>query len=144
MQSERITTSDPRQVPNEVASGEPDAPHGARRSQRQQILKLLLDARGQWVPAPALAAISLQYSARVRELRLDGWRVDNRCPVVRGVKRGEFRLQQYMTVEHGGLVSTPAQTQAQPERERGDRKVASSLDMPSLFPDLVQAHRDDG
>jgi len=143
MQPESTIPSNREQAPR-LPGSEPDAPQSARKSQRQQILKLLLDARGQWVPAPTLAAISLQYSARVRELRLDGWRIDNRCPVVRGVKRGEFRLQQYMTVEHGNLVSTPARTQAQPERERGDRKVASSLDMPSLFPDLAQAHRDDG
>ena len=40
-----------------------------RVNQRSKILELLIAARGAWVPSIELAQISLQYSARVAELR---------------------------------------------------------------------------
>jgi hypothetical protein len=124
----------------EVSSREPDAPHGARKNQRQQILDKLL-ASGTWVPAPELAAISLQYSARVRELRLGGYAIENRVRNTGGRKVGEFRLRSWVTVESGKLVTTPARTTAPVHRD-GEREVEA----PMLFPrDAVQSrHRDDG
>jgi hypothetical protein len=121
-------------VTSSASRQEPDTPHSARKNQRQQILDHLLAAKGGWVPAPTLAAISLQYSARVREARLEGFVIENKVDMVCGKKFGMFRIP----------VSAPTRTQAQPERDCGGCKVASSLDRPSLFPDLGQAHRDDG
>jgi hypothetical protein len=103
--------------------------------QQQKILHLLLDAHGRWVPAPALAAISLQYSARVRELRLDGCNIENR--VVRGrdgAKHGYFRIRQWVTVADGQLTTTPA-------RKPPERVTAPQG---SLFGDLAKTHSDDG
>ena len=66
-----------------------DAPH----NQEQRILWALQAAWPNWVPAPALAKISLQYSARIFSLRRKkGWLIENRVRVVDGVKHGFFRL----------------------------------------------------
>jgi hypothetical protein len=138
MRTQRTTTSDPRQAA--LLGSEPDAPHGARKNQRQQILDKLI-AAGTWVSALELAAISLQYSARVRELRLDGYAIENRVKIAGGRKVGEFRLRSWVTVENGALVSTPART-ASPAQRTGEREDET----PMLFPrDAMQSrHRDDG
>jgi len=65
-----------------------------RKSQRDRILELLIRACGAEVPAPELARISLQYSARVKELRELGFRIINRVEVSNGSKHGFFRLHQ--------------------------------------------------
>jgi|SRR5215472_3781987 len=54
------------------------------RNQRDRILHLLKAAAPGWVPAPALARISLQYSARIFELRPSGWKIANRVEIVDG------------------------------------------------------------
>jgi hypothetical protein len=121
-----------------LSSGEPHAPHGARKNQRQQILDKLI-AAGTWVPAPELAAVSLQYSARIRELRLDGCAIENRVKIVRGQKLGEFRLKSWSAAENGALVVTPATTSA-PRTSDSEGKTPMLL-----FPEgLAPVHRDDG
>jgi hypothetical protein len=123
-----------------VSSSEPDAPHGARKNQRQQILDKLLSS-GTWVPAPELAAVSLQYSARVRELRLDGYAIENRVRNTGGRKVGEFRLRSRVTVENGALVTTPARTTApvlRPSGCEGETQLLFSRDA------MQSRHRDDG
>ena len=63
-----------------------------RESQAARILALLQEARGGEVPAPDLVAISLQYSARILELRRAGHHIVNRVEAVNGQRRGFFRL----------------------------------------------------
>jgi len=48
-----------------------------RVSQTEKIRQLLLENMGQPVPAYKLAAISLQYNARVFELRAEGFEIIN-------------------------------------------------------------------
>lgn len=61
-------------------------------TQREQILQLLQAANGGEVPSPQLALISLQYSARIHELRQLGWVIANRTQYVNGQRHGYFRL----------------------------------------------------
>ncbi len=67
-----------------------------RPSQRQRIFEKLDGARGQEVPASKLADISLQYCARLKELRdigaLCGFRITNRIEHVGGRVLGYYRL----------------------------------------------------
>ena len=70
--------------------------HGHRpqllKGQKAAVLALLLKHRGQWVPAYKLAAIALQYSARIRELRTAGFDIDNKPERVNGKVHGSFQL----------------------------------------------------
>ena len=61
-------------------------------SQCGRILKLLTDANGAWVPTPKLLKLAAQYSARVRELRLAGYEIENRTQMINGERHGWFRL----------------------------------------------------
>ncbi|MGC2331872.1 MAG: hypothetical protein WA581_10485 [Candidatus Acidiferrales bacterium] len=70
-------------------------PRGAPQSaktQRAHILRLLIDARGAWVPAPEIAGCAMQYNARVFELRKLGFTIENRTETVNGVRHSWFRL----------------------------------------------------
>jgi hypothetical protein len=60
--------------------------------QKEQILKILLACRGQWVPAYELANVALQYGARIYALRRDGYAIENRTQRVGRQVRGSFRL----------------------------------------------------
>lgn len=61
------------------------------KSQGDRILELL-KSRPE-VSALELAGVSLQYSARVVELRRAGHKISNRVETVNGSKRGYFRLE---------------------------------------------------
>lgn len=67
-----------------------------RPSQRQRIFDKLDGASGQEVPASELAEISLQYCARLKELRdlgeVHGFRILNRVEHVAGKVLGYYRL----------------------------------------------------
>jgi hypothetical protein len=64
------------------------------KSQEARILELLLRARGGWVPAPELAAVSLQYNTRAYSLRRLGLAIENRVETNQdGTKNGFFRLR---------------------------------------------------
>ena len=65
----------------------------SKKTQRQRILDLLLSARGRDVPSLALSRISLQYGARVKELRGLGFKIQNRTERRSGKVCGYFRLQ---------------------------------------------------
>jgi len=65
-----------------------------RKNQRQKILDLLVAARGDEVPSPELARVSLQYCARISELREEGFVIVSRVEVHDRVKHGFFRLHQ--------------------------------------------------
>jgi hypothetical protein len=66
---------------------------GERKNQRQRILDLLIAAHGQEVPSVALSHISLQYGARVKELRSLGFRIPNRTERHAGKVYGYFHLE---------------------------------------------------
>ena len=84
-----------------------------RKTQETKILELLIRARGGWVPAPDLAAVSLQYTARVYSLRRLGLAVENRVEGSQdGIRHGFFRLCTGSPRRPGGAV--PAGFQAAP------------------------------
>lgn len=81
----------PSRIPD--TGGEP-ALWPRRKNQRQRILELLIAARGGEVPSPELARVSLQYNARISELREAGFVIISRVEIHDGVKHGFFRLHQ--------------------------------------------------
>jgi hypothetical protein len=86
-----VSPSNPARSRIPDSDAEP-APWPRRRNQRQRILELLLAARGGEVPSPELARVSLQYCARISELREAGFVIISRVEVHDGTKRGFFRL----------------------------------------------------
>ncbi len=62
------------------------------KTQRAQILAVLLRARGSWVGLPELTKIAAQYGARIHELRRQGFKIINRTETRNGVKHSSFRL----------------------------------------------------
>lgn len=62
------------------------------KTQRGQILHLLESQAGEWVPSYQLAAIALQYGARVLELRRTGYNIENKAEHINGQTHGAFRL----------------------------------------------------
>jgi hypothetical protein len=74
-------------------------------TQRGRILGLLIEARGGWVPSPAIAACAAQYNARIFELRRLGFEIVNRTEERDGIRCSCFRL--VSTPSHADL-STPS------------------------------------
>jgi hypothetical protein len=68
-----------------------------RQTQRSRVLQLLQAAQGRPVPSPALARISLQYCARIAELRKAGHRIISETKMVNGQRHGTFRLVEFTT-----------------------------------------------
>ena len=65
------------------------------KTQRDRILGLLIEARGEWVPLPEVLALGIaQYNARIFELRRLGFNVENRSEAdpETGIRRSWFRL----------------------------------------------------
>jgi hypothetical protein len=94
-------------------SGAPNA-----KTQRARILRLLIDARGGWVPLPQIIACAAQYNARIFELRRMGYSIENRTDRVDGVRHSWFRL---------GNSPGPAPEPPKPEPEWKDRPRATGL-----------------
>src|SRR5271157_6065352 len=65
---------------------------GLFRGQKGAILALLQAHKGAWVACSELAAVALQYSARVKELRDAGYVIENRTRRAAGKVHGAFRL----------------------------------------------------
>jgi hypothetical protein len=63
-----------------------------RKCGRQAILDRLVAERGGWVPAIELSRLSIQYSARIHEIRKLGFAVENRTEHVAGKVHGFYRL----------------------------------------------------
>ena len=61
-------------------------------TQRGRILRLLIEARGDWIPSPTIAAIAQQYNARLFELRRLNFRIENRTEERNGIRCSWFRL----------------------------------------------------
>ncbi len=64
------------------------------KTQRGEILALLIKARGDWVPLPQILACAAQYNARVFELRRLGFDIENRTETdpQTGARHSWFRL----------------------------------------------------
>ena len=60
--------------------------------QKGAVLNLLLSHRGRWVPVYLLAALALQYGARIKKLRDAGYVIENRPTRVGKQVHGAFRL----------------------------------------------------
>jgi hypothetical protein len=104
----------------------------SEQTQAQRILNLLVGAAGEWVPAPQLAEISLQYSARISELRALGHPIENRVTMSRhGGRHGFFRLATPQMQKALAAIRPP-----QPEPE-------SDLNLFDIG-EKRSVHRDDG
>lgn len=64
-----------------------------RATQRAKILEILLNANGNWIGLPQIAACAAQYNARIFELRRLGFRILNRTKEVDGVRHSWFKLE---------------------------------------------------
>ena len=73
-------------------------------TQRSAILRLLLDAKGAWVPLPDIMECAAQYNARIFELRKQGFNIENRTQMVGDVRHSWFRL-----------IASPKAPEAKPE-----------------------------
>jgi hypothetical protein len=93
------------------------------KTQRARILCLLIDARGGWVPLPAVMACAAQYNARVLELRRLGFAIENKTERVNGVRRSWFRL----IVSPAVPTPTPKAEPAKSEPEWKERPQATGL-----------------
>lgn len=62
------------------------------KTQRAAILRLLIEARGAWVPLPEIMACAAQYNARIFELRKQGFAIENRVETVDDERHSWFRL----------------------------------------------------
>lgn len=66
--------------------------YGKGKTQRAAILRLLIAARGGWVPLPEIMAYAAQYNARVFELRRLGFHIENKTEHVNSACHSWFRL----------------------------------------------------
>jgi Helix-turn-helix domain len=63
------------------------------KTQAAAILRLLIDARGSWVPLPEILRLGIaQYSARIFELRRQGFEIQNKTERVGDSRHSWFRL----------------------------------------------------
>jgi Helix-turn-helix domain len=106
-----------------------------RSTQRGRILALLIEARGSWVPLPAILELQIsQYGARIFELRRMGFVIENK-------RDGEHSWFRLVT---GPVTSAPQAPQptfstAGTLRHFGDGQQSALFDCT-----LAQEHRDDG
>jgi hypothetical protein len=106
------------------------------------------------VPAPELAKISLQYSARIFSLRRRrGWQIANRVRIVDGKKHGEFRLGSRPVPSNAelrrGAAPSPTASKEELSRQSQARQwIAGARAEPAqaaLFGERSpERHRDDG
>ena len=68
-----------------------------RKTQRARILRVLIEARGAWVPLPEIMACAAQYNARIFELRSRGIVIENRTKKAAGVRNSWFRIVSSLT-----------------------------------------------
>lgn len=103
--------------------GRPDdaepTPASERKAQSGRILRLLIAARGAWIPLPEIMACAAQYNSRIHELRKVGFRVENKLETADdGTKHSFYRLLPGMNEpaidQKCSQNSSPARDHAQP------------------------------
>lgn len=69
-------------------------PPASANAQTTRILRVLIEAKGEWVPSPVIAALAQQYNSRIKELRGRGFCIENkiRTDDTTGERRSWFRL----------------------------------------------------
>ena len=101
----------------------------AGNRQCDRILRLLIEARGSWVPLPEILTLGCaQYGARILELRRLGYKIENKSEWVEGSRHSWFRL---VPSPPAGMV-TPNPVTASPEWK--DRRPATGLPLFDLEP----------
>jgi hypothetical protein len=91
------------------------------KTQRAAILRLLMNARGAWVPLPEILALGCaQYNARIFELRRLGFQIESRTKRAGEVRHSWFRLVASLTPS----APTP---KAEPAPEWNDRPRSTGL-----------------
>jgi hypothetical protein len=89
------------------------------KTQAAAILRLLIDARGSWVPLPKILKCAAQYSARICELRKQGFRIENRTErQLDGARYSWFRLLPGDTRINPAPQPVPAEQPAWEDRPR--------------------------
>jgi hypothetical protein len=79
------------------------------RTQRERILQLLCDARGEWVPLPNILELKIsQFGARILELRRSGLRITNRTKNIDGQKHSWYRIESCDRVNASASVNAVA------------------------------------
>jgi hypothetical protein len=136
----------------------------APKNQEDKILWALQASWPNWVPAPELAKIALQYCRVICHLRHKrGWVISNRVEVVDGVRHGFYRLGERPTPSSKELRrrASPSPAATLPpiggrvtrlQQNQGLSQLApiganSTAAQPGLFGDLkpeTARHRDDG
>ncbi len=87
------------------------------KTQSAAILRLLIEARGAWVPLPEILALGIaQYNARLWELRRLGFVIENKSEAVDGVRHSWYRL-----------VASPTPPAPAPKPEPAKPSVPTSL-----------------
>jgi hypothetical protein len=106
-------------------------PDPIRKTQRQQVLDSLLAADDGEVSSVALSQISLQYNARIKELRSLGFRIVSRTERKSGNVYGFFRLQRGLNAETSRATLRAADYPKVPAS-----RALPDHSTPSLFGDL--------
>jgi hypothetical protein len=64
-----------------------------RITQQKRILTLLNSRPNQWVPLPDILDLHIaQYGTRIKELRADGFQIENKTEWINGARHSWFRL----------------------------------------------------
>jgi hypothetical protein len=85
-------------------------------TQRQKIFDLLKSRAGTWVPCYEVAALALQYSTRVKEIRESGTIIHNKIQWVDGIRHSWFMLIEPEPIKKPGDSSQPPLFTHMPER----------------------------
>jgi hypothetical protein len=94
------------------------------KTQRAAILRLLIDARGAWVPLPQILALGIaQYNARLWELRRLGFVIENKSESADGARHSWYRLVSSPTPP----APTPKPEPPKPSPEWQDRPRSTGL-----------------
>jgi hypothetical protein len=101
---------------------------GDSLSQKKRILNMLHACWPGEVSALSLSKISLQYSARVYDLRRAGWTITNRVEIRNGTKYGFFRLGDPPIARSRELREQRAKTAEMPKQPE-----PTLLEMPARF-----------
>ena len=102
---------------------------GSAKTQRAPILRLLIDARGAWVPAPKIAACAMQYNARLYELRRLSFCIENRLEANEqsAVRQSWFRLVKEPSVATAKPSPEPDEPSRFKKKHREDYEHAAPL-----------------